>query len=100
MFPPNLPTIYINRLVNNTPVNAIKNESHGLTYIVCNNNIKAIENPGIKDKNKVIIMEGFMDLFRAYSVGIKNVVVSMGTAITKEHANLLKRMAKEISGRF
>ncbi|MBP3461481.1 MAG: DNA primase [Bacilli bacterium] len=44
----------------------------------------------------VIIMEGFMDLFRAYSVGIKNVVVSMGTAVTKEQALLLKRIAKDI----
>ena len=47
-------------------------------------------------KGNVIIMEGFMDLFRAYSIGIKNVVVSMGTAVTKEQATLLKRMAKDI----
>lgn len=47
-------------------------------------------------KGSVIIMEGFMDLFRAYSIGVKNVVVSMGTAVTKEQANLLKRMAKNI----
>ena len=46
--------------------------------------------------NSIIIMEGFMDLFRAYSVGVKNVVISMGTAVTKEQANLLKRMAKDI----
>lgn len=44
----------------------------------------------------VIIMEGFMDLFRAYKAGIKNVVVSMGTAVTKEQASLLKRIANEI----
>ncbi len=44
----------------------------------------------------VIIMEGFMDLFRAYQIGVKNVVISMGTAVTKEQASLLKRMAKDI----
>ena len=44
----------------------------------------------------VIIMEGFMDLFRAYQIGIKNVVISMGTAVTKEQASLLKRMAKDV----
>lgn len=44
----------------------------------------------------VIIMEGYMDLFRAYSIGVKNVVVSMGTAVTKEQANLLKKMADNI----
>lgn len=45
---------------------------------------------------KIIIMEGFMDLFRAYSIGVKNVVVSMGTAVTKNQADLLKRIAKDI----
>ena len=44
----------------------------------------------------VIIMEGFMDLFRAYQADIKNVVISMGTAVTKEQASLLKRMAKDV----
>lgn len=47
-------------------------------------------------KNTIIIMEGFMDLFRAYSIGIKNVVVSMGTAITKEQATLLKRLSSNV----
>lgn len=46
--------------------------------------------------NTVLIMEGFMDVIRAYSVGIKNVVATMGTAVTKEHVVLLKRMAKNI----
>lgn len=49
-----------------------------------------------RKNNTIIIMEGFMDLFRAYSVGIKNVVVSMGTAITKEQASLLKRLANNV----
>ena len=47
-------------------------------------------------KNQVIIMEGFMDVIRAHSVGIKNVVATMGTAVTSIQANLIKRMAKEI----
>ena len=46
--------------------------------------------------NQVIITEGFMDVIRLYSVGIKNVVAVMGTAFTKNHALLVKRMAKEI----
>ena len=46
--------------------------------------------------NQIIIMEGFMDLFRAYQAGVKNVVISMGTAVTKEQASLLKRMAKDV----
>ena len=49
-----------------------------------------------KQKGYVIVMEGFMDVIRAYSVGIKNVVATMGTAITSNHAMTLKKMAKEI----
>ena len=49
-----------------------------------------------RQKNTIIIMEGPMDLFRAYSIGVKNVVVSLGTAFTKEHALLLKKLAKNV----
>lgn len=49
-----------------------------------------------RNKGYVIVMEGFMDVIRAYSVGIKNVVATMGTAVTSNHANTLKKMAKEI----
>ena len=49
-----------------------------------------------RQNGKIIIMEGFMDVIRAYSVGIKNVVATMGTAVTKQQANLIKRMAKNV----
>lgn len=49
-----------------------------------------------RSSGSIIIMEGFLDLFRAYSIGIKNVVVSMGTAITKEQVQLLKKASKDI----
>lgn len=45
---------------------------------------------------QVIIMEGFMDVMRAYTVGVKNVVATMGTAVTKNQSILIKRMAKEV----
>lgn len=45
---------------------------------------------------QVIIVEGFMDVIRAYTIGYKNVVATMGTAVTKFQASLIKRMAKEI----
>ena len=45
---------------------------------------------------QVIVMEGFMDVIRAYTVGVTNVVATMGTAVTKNQALLLKRMAKEV----
>lgn len=49
-----------------------------------------------REKNTVIIMEGQLDVIRAYSVGIKNVIGTMGTAITKQHALLIKRLAKNV----
>lgn len=47
-------------------------------------------------ENTIIVMEGFMDVIRAYTVGIKNVVATMGTAVTKNQALLIKRMAKNV----
>lgn len=49
-----------------------------------------------RQKNQVIVMEGFMDVIRAYTVDIKNVIATMGTAVTKNQANLIKKMAKEV----
>lgn len=49
-----------------------------------------------RKNNIVIIMEGQLDVIRAYSVGIKNVIGTMGTAITKKHALLIKRLAKDV----
>ena len=47
-------------------------------------------------KKSVIVMEGFMDVIRASTIGIKNTVALMGTALTKEQANLLKRLSNNI----
>lgn len=44
----------------------------------------------------VILVEGFMDVIRLFSVGIKNVVALMGTALTKDQINLLKRLSPNI----
>ena len=47
-------------------------------------------------KKSVIIMEGFMDVIRASTVGVKNTVALMGTALTKEQINLIKRLSNNI----
>lgn len=46
-----------------------------------------------RNKGSVIIMEGFMDVIRAYTIGYKNVVALMGTALTNEQANLIKKLS-------
>ncbi len=49
-----------------------------------------------REKRQIIVVEGFMDVIRLFSVGIKNVVASMGTAITKEHASLIKKLSQNV----
>ena len=44
----------------------------------------------------VILVEGFMDVIRLYTIGIKNAVALMGTALTKTQINLIKRLSSEI----
>lgn len=44
----------------------------------------------------VIITEGFMDVIAFYKAGIKNAVAIMGTALTKGHIKLLKRLSKTV----
>ena len=50
----------------------------------------------LKKNHSVIVMEGFMDVIRASTVGITNCIATMGTALTKQNANLLKKMANNI----
>ncbi len=50
----------------------------------------------VRTSKNVIIMEGFMDVIRASTIGYKNVVALMGTALTKEQINLIKRLSKNI----
>lgn len=49
-----------------------------------------------RKKNVVIITEGFMDVIRLHSVGITNVVAVMGTAFTKEHIKLIRKLARDV----
>lgn len=44
----------------------------------------------------VYVTEGFMDVFALYQSGIKSSVALMGTAFTKEHAKLLKKLNVEV----
>lgn len=45
-----------------------------------------------KKTKTLIICEGQMDAIRIYASGVKNVVATMGTALTKDHINLIKRL--------
>ncbi len=45
-----------------------------------------------KRSKKLILVEGQMDAIRLYINGVKNVVALMGTALTKEQVELIKRL--------
>ena len=49
-----------------------------------------------KRSKKLIIVEGQMDAIRLYINGIKNVVALMGTALTKEQVELIKRLRCDV----
>ena len=50
----------------------------------------------LKKNSSIIVMEGFMDVIRANTIGITNCVATMGTALTKQNATILKKMSNNI----
>jgi DNA primase len=50
----------------------------------------------IADARQAILCEGQIDCIRCHLAGFTNVVASQGTALTEDHARLLKRYADEI----
>ncbi|MFM1576218.1 DNA primase, partial [Helcococcus ovis] len=78
-----------------------------------NNNIKYLNSPEsdifIKGKNvygvnvikrnkqeKIILVEGYMDVISLYNYGIDYALASLGTALTEEQAKLILRYSKEV----
>lgn len=45
---------------------------------------------------EIILCEGYMDVISVYQAGIKNIVATLGTAITENQAKLMMRYANEI----
>jgi DNA primase len=50
----------------------------------------------IRKIGQVIVVEGYMDFLSLYSAGIKNVVATLGTALTRDHVVLLKRYTDKV----
>ena len=50
----------------------------------------------LKKNDSIIIMEGQMDVIRASTIGINNCIATMGTALTKDHKNIIKNMTNNI----
>ena len=54
-------------------------------------NYHRAQNEARRVKN-LIVVEGQMDAIRIYASGVKNVVATMGTALTEDHVKLLKKL--------
>lgn len=50
----------------------------------------------IRKLDQAVIMEGYMDVLMAHRYGVNNAVASLGTALTKEQAQLLRRYTDKV----
>lgn len=50
----------------------------------------------IKESGYIIIVEGYMDFLTPFQVGVRNIVATLGTALTIEHIRLIKRYTSNV----
>ncbi len=50
----------------------------------------------IREHSLAVIVEGYMDVLMAHQSGRKNVVASMGTALTEKQVRLIKKLTKKL----
>ena len=50
---------------------------------------------GIRKEDRVVLVEGYMDVIGVHQGGIQGAVATLGTALTRDHAKILKRYADE-----
>lgn len=77
----------------NSPENPVYNKSkvlYGLSHA----------KQTIKEKDSVILVEGYFDMILPYQVGVKNVVATSGTALTPDHVKVLKRLTSNVIAYF
>ena len=51
----------------------------------------------IKQKNHVIVFEGFMDVIAAYKAGVNNTLATMGTALTEEQIKIILKLTNNVT---
>ena len=50
----------------------------------------------IQKEDRAILVEGYMDVISLYQAGVRNVSASLGTALTENQANMLRRYTKNV----
>lgn len=51
----------------------------------------------IRQNDEVILLEGFMDVIKSFEADIKQVVATMGTALSREHVTMVKKLASNVT---
>ena len=50
----------------------------------------------IRKSKSIIVMEGFMAVIRAHTIGVLNCVATMGTALSNEQASFIKKLSNNV----
>lgn len=50
----------------------------------------------IRDLKQVLVLEGYIDVLTTHQYGMENAVATLGTALTSEHINILKRYTEQV----
>ena len=50
----------------------------------------------VREKNHVVVVEGYFDQVTVFENGFENCVATLGTSLTQEHAKLLKKYTDEV----
>ena len=73
----------------NSPESGVFHKGRGLYAI-------HLAKKSIIDTRTAVICEGYTDVIACHEAGVTNAVATLGTALTREHARMLKRMAERI----
>jgi len=77
----------------NSPENIIYNKSrvlYGLSHA----------KKSIKEKDQIVLVEGYFDVTLPYQEGVQNVVATSGTALTKDQVQKIKRLTPNVTTCF
>ncbi|HHC5984510.1 DNA primase [Staphylococcus aureus] len=54
----------------------------------------------IRKLNEIVLLEGFMDVIKSDTAGLKNVVATMGTQLSDEHITFIRKLTSNITLMF
>lgn len=54
----------------------------------------------IRKLDEIVLLEGFMDVIKSDTAGLKNVVATMGTQLSDEHITFIRKLTSNITLMF